>query len=411
MRLCPLLLLSAAGQCLAFLPVSLPPLVRLRGPERILRPGTPAFPSEARASLARPSLTMGVSADVSSVLKRYGVAAEDHEALSKELAPLFQRDMVAKKSRKVETLEVSIVRNAEGGLGIEVDKSNVIGGNRGQKELQIGDKVIAINGVPLGDKFVAQSLEAGKSSYVFTVERGGGGAAGSLETTLMALAGDEAMRLGDNGLVALDPISGASSAKFVSTVSSLEELGASISEDKMRGFWKLVWTNDVAFMKMGGVSGLGGLPDCYLAAHYQCYQDKDPTGQTVEIIGNRNLGSHAIAQMKGAFSVAAQQDTDTGVRRVVSEVYDSTKYQGSLLTSKLVKRACVVTYVTTALKVCRSGGEGDGGIYVYTRISQEDVGKAIQEWSEKGVPGVEVKKPKWEVDPPQTGSAASSLGN
>jgi len=33
-------------------------------------------------------------------------------------------------------------------------------------------------------------------------------------------------------------------------------VGASISEDKMRGFWKLVWTNDVAFMKMGGVSGL-----------------------------------------------------------------------------------------------------------------------------------------------------------
>jgi len=137
MRLCPLLLLSAAGQCLAFLPGALPPLVRLRGPERILRPGTPAFPPEARSLLARPSLTMGVSADVSSVLKRYGVAAEDHEALSKELAPLFQRDMVAKKSSKVETLEVSIVRNAEGGLGIEVDKSNVIGGNRGQKELQV----------------------------------------------------------------------------------------------------------------------------------------------------------------------------------------------------------------------------------------------------------------------------------
>jgi len=36
------------------------------------------------------------------------------------------------------------------------------------------------------------------------------------------------MRLGDNGLVALDPISGASSAKFVSTVSSLEELGVCV---------------------------------------------------------------------------------------------------------------------------------------------------------------------------------------
>ena len=34
----------------------------------------------------------------------------------------------------------------------------------------------------------------------------------------------------------------------------------------------------------------------------------------------------------------------------------------------------------------------------FEKFCQEDVGKAIQEWSEKGVPGVEVKKPKWEVE-------------
>jgi len=354
---------------------------------------------------------MAVSEDVSAVLKRYGVDQTDHEALAKELAPLFARDQGGRKSGgKVETLDVNVVRNAEGGLGIEVDKSNVIGGSKGQKELQVGDKVVAIDGAPLGDKFVAQSLEAGKGSYVFTVERGGGGAAGSFETALLALAGDEAMRAGDSGLVAMDPIAGASAAKFVSAASGLEELGASISEEKMRGFWKLVWTNDIAFLKMGGVSGLGGLPDCYLAAHFQCYQDKIPTGQTVEIIANTNLGTHTIAHLKGTFTVGAQEDTDTGVGRHVSEIYDSTKYQGSLLTSKLLKRECVVTYVTDTLKLSRSGGE-DGGVYVYTRISQEDVGKAIQDWSEKGVPGVEFKKPKWEVALPDTGPGASTLGN
>jgi hypothetical protein len=41
-------------------------------------------------------------------------------------------------------------RHHEGGLGIDVDKSNVIFGNRGQRDLQLGDRVLAIDGVPLG---------------------------------------------------------------------------------------------------------------------------------------------------------------------------------------------------------------------------------------------------------------------
>ena len=45
-------------------------------------------------------------------------------------------------------------------------------------------------------------------------EHGGGGAAGSFETTRLALAGDEVMRAGDGGLVTMYPMPGASAAKF-----------------------------------------------------------------------------------------------------------------------------------------------------------------------------------------------------
>jgi hypothetical protein len=44
------------------------------------------------------------------------------------------------------------------GLGIDVDKSNIIQGNKGQRGLQVGDRVVAIDGVRLGSKFVAQAL-------------------------------------------------------------------------------------------------------------------------------------------------------------------------------------------------------------------------------------------------------------
>ena len=68
------------------------------------------------------------------------------------------------------------MRGPEGGLGIDVDKSNVIIGSKGQTDLRMGDRVVAIDGVRLGSQFVSQALEPGKASYVFSVERGAGGA-------------------------------------------------------------------------------------------------------------------------------------------------------------------------------------------------------------------------------------------
>jgi hypothetical protein len=79
-------------------------------------------------------------------------------------------------------LDVKVVRSPEGVLEIEVDKTyNIILGNRGQRELQVGDRVLAVDGVPLGSNStyldLAQTLELvlpSKREYIFTVERGGG---------------------------------------------------------------------------------------------------------------------------------------------------------------------------------------------------------------------------------------------
>ena len=140
-----------------------------------------------RHSLA---LRAQVASEVSNVLLRYGVPASDHEGnnsapdhamhhvhaciqmlcalclegkaprlillkgdanagLMKELMPLIG---VSSKTAntKVQKLDIKVVRSNEGGLGIDVDKSNVIFGNRGQRDLQLGDRVLAIDGVPLG---------------------------------------------------------------------------------------------------------------------------------------------------------------------------------------------------------------------------------------------------------------------
>ena len=140
-----------------------------------------------RHSLA---LRAQVASEVSNVLLRYGVPASDHEGdnsaphhaihhvhaciqmlcalclevkaprlirlkgdanagLMNELIPLIGGSSKT-ATTKVQKLDIKVVRSNEGGLGIDVDKSNVIFGNRGQRDLQLGDRVLAIDGVPLG---------------------------------------------------------------------------------------------------------------------------------------------------------------------------------------------------------------------------------------------------------------------
>lgn len=72
----------------------------------------------------------------SDVLKRYGVAVEDHAAIINELTPLMAGSG-SKTLARAEKLDVTVVRGPEGGLGIDVDKSNIIIGSKGQKDLQV----------------------------------------------------------------------------------------------------------------------------------------------------------------------------------------------------------------------------------------------------------------------------------
>jgi len=349
-----------------------------------------------------------VTPDVAAVLTRYGVPATDHPALVKELAPLLAGGEKPGVQR-VETLDVTLERGAEGGLGIDVDKSNVIQGNKFQRGLQVGDRVVAIDGVRLGSKFVAQALEPGKASYVFTVERGGQGAA-AIEDEIFALAKSEEVLLGDSGLSA-QKASGKVAESFVKKAQGLEALGASIDEEKLKGFWKLCFTSDPSFVSRGGASGLGALPYCYLAAHYQCYQDKAPSGQTVEIVANTNLGSHAVGALKGAWKVDAESKADEFVSRTVTEAYERTEFANALQSTKPVQRTQTLTFVGDKVRISRGEGAGADAVYVYLRLTPEKVSEEIGGWVQRAVPGASLQKARWEEGFREEGPGASTLGN
>ena len=53
------------------------------------------------------------------------------------------------------TIEVSVRRTPEGGLGIQVDETNTVASCPGQPDLAIGDRVVAINGEQLGRRGAA----------------------------------------------------------------------------------------------------------------------------------------------------------------------------------------------------------------------------------------------------------------
>ena len=137
---------------------------------------------------------------------------------------------------------------------------------------QVGDRVLAVNGEELGGKFLAQALPPGQPAYVFTVERGGGGSTAALEAKVFELMDhDELLSTSAPALATLD-VSRPAAVKLAKAAANLEEAGGALdrADDEMMSFWKLVFTNDADFLKAGGASGLGSLPDCYLAAHWLC---------------------------------------------------------------------------------------------------------------------------------------------
>ena len=82
---------------------------------------------------------------------------------------------------------------------------------------------------------------------------------------------DELLSTSAPALATLD-VSRPAAVKLAKAAANLEEAGGALNraDDEMMSFWKLVFTNDADFLKAGGASGLGSLPDCYLAAHWLC---------------------------------------------------------------------------------------------------------------------------------------------
>ena len=88
------------------------------------------------------------------------------------------------------TIEVTVRRTPEGGLGIQVDEANTVASCPGQPDLAIGDRIVAINGEQLGRRYLAEVLPPPAefaSVYLFTVERQAADAMDSMERRLERL--------------------------------------------------------------------------------------------------------------------------------------------------------------------------------------------------------------------------------
>lgn len=126
-RLIALILLAESS--VAFLLPSFTPAGALRAAGHRVH----QLPSLRRVCTQSPvSRLFALSSEVSEVLSKYGVPAEKHEALISELTPLLAKPQAAKSSK----LDVEVVRNEAGGLGIDVDQDNVVRGNAGQPGLK-----------------------------------------------------------------------------------------------------------------------------------------------------------------------------------------------------------------------------------------------------------------------------------
>jgi len=333
---------------------------------------------------------------VGEVLSTYGVEPSKHAALLSELKPLLSPGQEGEASSP--ELEVVVERGPKG-LGIVTDQNNIVVQNTGQPNLQVGDRITAVEGVPVTRaKGVADVLKEvlvkGQTQYKFVIERGG---KASLESVLAALARTEGDALGDAGLYAQDA---GGCGELLSVAESLEEQGGVSNAEGVLGFWKLVFTSDPTFALSGGVTGYGSAP-LKLAMHWQCFQDKDPRGQTVEMIANMDMGTHAIAAVKGDWSMSGDG--------VLAESYSRLEYGGSLQATSPMSRDTRCTYVGETVRMAR----GSGGLFVYVRITAQEAGKEIAGWLEKKVAGSVGKGPseaRWEQMSKESG-AQSTLGN
>jgi hypothetical protein len=194
------------------------------------------------------------------------------------------------------TIEVSVRRTPEGGLGIQVDETNTVASCPGQPDLAIGDRVVAINGEQLGRRYLAEVLpppDQFASIYLFTIERGAADAMDSMERRLERLT--EMASADTLAELAKDEVL---TSKIVLLAEALEAAAepqpeAAVAE-ALRGFWRLVFTNGTM---AEGLTGYGTLPMCYVSGLFSAFTETKPdkpdvpTAQLVEVVADRNMGS------------------------------------------------------------------------------------------------------------------------
>ena len=69
-----------------------------------------------------------------------------------------------------EAFDLVVSRGSDGGLGVVVDQDNVVVTVTAQPDLQVGDVIVGVDGIPLSG-FIGQALTPGAPTYTFSVKR------------------------------------------------------------------------------------------------------------------------------------------------------------------------------------------------------------------------------------------------
>jgi len=281
-------------------------------------------------------------------------------------------------------LEVKVRRTAEGGLGIEVDETNMVASCAGQPDLEVGDRVIAVDGEALGERYLSKALTPGMQEYSFTVERQADAA--SMETLLARLTTQaEASANGLDGLADDEVLAG----KISKLAAALEATAATAAADEeaMRGFWRLCF---VAGAMADGLTGFGAMTSTYAACQFVAFSDAAPRAQVVEVIGDLNLGSTTVAALKGDYELR----DDDGAATLACN-FDRLEYAGAMQSADVMTVVESVTFVGERLRLGRCNGE----LRCYARCdaaaAQTEIGRLLAAPVRRGAAGSDAL-PRWE---------------
>jgi len=350
-------------------------------------------------------------------------------------------DLHRRQRRVVEPLlsasvDVTVRRNDDGGLGVVVDQDNTVVTVSAQPSLQVGDVIIAVDGEALNSRPVGQCLTPGKAEYEFSISRPSADrAAESLEKVLLTLARDQGGIIGSGPPCIVCPAEEDLADRLESVVASLEADGgprgqlssASDLDAALAGgsFWRLIVTSD-ATVASGGLTGFGLAPYCSVLASFQFFKpqgEADPTSQVVEVVANANMGASNLAALKGGW-IGADADsaeahafagTAGAHAAAIQEVFTRTEYQNQPLAgADEVVSSYACTYVSKRLRVARvRGGEEEGttGAWrVYQRLRADVAQNEIARLLSLPVKRDESEVPDWATRDDRLGGGGFGSG-